>query len=271
MSQFLEVEGKTIDEAIFAGLEKMNLSFDEVDIEIIDSGNKGFLGIGSRLAKVRLTKRTEEQMAEQQAVLAEEKPQERNQDRPARKPQRPAPKQNQARQNQQRQSQPREKQQPIAFKMPEGEPIAADDPAITFLQNVLKHMNIKGDIEGVKTEDAVYLNIKGSNTGQLIGHRGETLDALQYLTTFVINKDREEYTRIILDTANYRAKREQTLVRLAQNLANKAVRTGHKINLEPMNPYERRIIHSALQQNRRVSTNSEGEGIHRRIVITPKK
>ena len=108
----------------------------------------------------------------------------------------------------------------------------------------------------------------GDTLGILIGRRGETLDALQYLTSLKINRGQDNYTRITLDTENYRAKREDTLVRLANRMANRAVKSGRKVVLEPMNPYERRIIHSALQANKNVETHSEGEEPNRRVVIT---
>lgn len=111
----------------------------------------------------------------------------------------------------------------------------------------------------------------GDTLGILIGRRGETLDALQYLTSLRINKGQDHYTRVTLDTENYRAKREDTLIRLANRMANRAVKTGRKVSLEPMNPYERRVIHSALQPNELVDTHSEGEEPKRHIVITLRK
>ena len=117
----------------------------------------------------------------------------------------------------------------------------------------------------------LVLQMTGDTLGILIGRRGETLDALQYLTSLRINKGQDHYTRVTLDTENYRAKREDTLIRLANRMANRAVKTGRKVSLEPMNPYERRVIHSALQPNELVDTHSEGEEPKRHIVITLRK
>lgn len=145
--------------------------------------------------------------------------------------------------------------------------------AKTFLRDVLNSMNIKAEIHVQDTGDNLKIILKGPNMGILIGHRGETLDSLQYLVSLVINKDNtgSEYKRVVLDTENYRQKREETLVRLANRLAVKARTDGKSVVLEPMNPYERRIIHSALQDNPYVSTHSEGEEPYRKVVIELKK
>ena len=144
--------------------------------------------------------------------------------------------------------------------------------AKAFLGELTRLMGVDVTIEmGTDAEGNVYGFIEGDTLGILIGRRGETLDAVQYLTSLKVNRGRENYTRVTLDTENYRAKREDTLIRLANRMANRAVRTGRKVSLEPMNPYERRIIHFALQQNENVTTHSEGDEPNRHVVITPKK
>ena len=144
--------------------------------------------------------------------------------------------------------------------------------AFAFLREVTKLMGVDVSIEmGTDAEGNVYGSMMGDTLGILIGRRGETLDALQYLTSLKVNRGRETYTRVTLDTENYRARREDTLIRLANRMANRAVRTGRRVSLEPMNPYERRIIHYALQQNEAVSTHSEGDEPNRHVVITVKK
>lgn len=144
--------------------------------------------------------------------------------------------------------------------------------AKTFLRNILDKMDLKCEIRVKEENELVKINLNGPNMGILIGHRGETLDAVQYLVSLVVNKDHEEeYKRVILDTENYRLKREETLKRLAGRLAFKVKSTGKYVKLEPMNPYERRIIHSALQNNEYVTTYSEGEEPFRRVVIDLKK
>lgn len=141
-----------------------------------------------------------------------------------------------------------------------------------FLENVLKSMNIEATIDIKETEDNLYINLNGNDMGILIGYRGETLDALQYLVSLSVNKGMEEgYKRITLDTEGYRKKREETLIRLADKLAKKVKNYGKTVKLEPMNPYERRIIHSELQDNPYVKTYSEGDEPFRRVVIELKK
>lgn len=133
-------------------------------------------------------------------------------------------------------------------------------------------MNIKAEIKIKEDNDTINISLTGPDMGIIIGYRGETLDALQYLVSLVINKGNEtNYKRVVLDTENYRAKREETLRKLANKVANTVKRTGKLIKLEPMNPYERRIIHSALQNNPFVDTYSEGEEPYRRVVINLKK
>jgi spoIIIJ-associated protein len=141
--------------------------------------------------------------------------------------------------------------------------------AKSFLRDVLDAMDIKAEIHVQDTEDSLKVTLKGPNMGILIGHRGETLDSLQYLVSLVINKDNtgSEYKRLILDTENYRQKREETLVRLANRLADRVIKYRKSITLEPMNPYERRVIHSSLQNHKYVETYSTGEEPNRKVVI----
>jgi len=152
---------------------------------------------------------------------------------------------------------------------------AEDTPAgkaQRFLMEVTSLMNVKVDIYVDDTrEDGLYIHMIGDTLGILIGRRGETLDALQYLTSLQVNKGQDEYTRVTLDTEGYRAKREEALIRLANRMANRCVKTGRRVAMEPMNPYERRILHSALQNHDAVTTHSEGEEPNRHVVITLKK
>ena len=144
--------------------------------------------------------------------------------------------------------------------------------AAAFLKDITRLMGVETEISmGTDAEGNIYGYITGETMGMLIGRRGETLDAIQYLTSLKINHGRDTYTRIILDTENYRAKREDSLIRLANRMANRATRTGRRVSFEPMNPYERRIIHFALQKNDLVETHSEGEEPNRHVVITLKK
>ena len=210
----------------------------------------------------------------------EKKPEKKAEDRkPEKKPEKkaekkPAPAEAAAEAEGAEKPEPRTLEKPEVTMIPEDQ-LDAESPAGVakeFLGELTKLMGVEVSIEmGTDAEGNVYGFMEGDTLGILIGRRGETLDALQYLTSLKVNRGREGYTRVTLDTENYRAKREDTLIRLANRMANRAVRTGRKVSLEPMNPYERRIIHYALQQNEGVTTHSEGEEPNRHVVITHKK
>ena len=154
----------------------------------------------------------------------------------------------------------------------ECDPETAEGKAQAFLLDVTRLMGVEVTVNARRDEEGnVRVDMFGDTLGILIGRRGETLDALQYLTSLYVNRGQEGYTRVTLDTENYRAKREEALRRLANRMANRAVKTGRKVVMEPMNPYERRILHSALQHNDAVTTHSEGEEPNRHVVITLKQ
>jgi spoIIIJ-associated protein len=245
----LEAKGKTVDQAIFNGLNELGLGIDEVEIEIIHDG-RGLFGIG-KSAVVRMTPKSEIEPAPKKEKAAEPKNR-AQEDRPVRTESRKAP-----------------APQPV----PEKEIIPADTPSAAegFLNDLFKKMNIDAYCITVENGEIDKIVIKGGDTSALIGRRGETLDAIQYITGLVLNKGKQDYKRIMLDTENYREKREEALVRLANRIAQKVTRTGRKVTLEPMNPYERRILHATLQSNPRVETLSEGEEPFRKVVIALKK
>ena len=137
-----------------------------------------------------------------------------------------------------------------------------------FLSGLAERMNVPVTIELMETEEQLRMQMAGENMSLLIGRRGETLDAMQYLTSLNVNKGREDYLRVSIDTENYRAKREEALRKLAVRMAGRAKKSGKRVALEPMNPYERRILHSALQNDPEVTTHSEGEEPYRRVIIT---
>jgi len=145
------------------------------------------------------------------------------------------------------------------------------DEAVRFLRDVFDKMDIEVDIEREEDDESIFLKVTGKDSGIIIGRRGETLDALQYLTSLVVNKHSDKYKRVTIDIENYRQKREDTLVRLADRLADRVIRYRRNVTLEPMNPYERRIIHSTLQNNDYVETYSIGEDPNRKVVISLKQ
>ena len=142
-----------------------------------------------------------------------------------------------------------------------------DHEALRFLREVTKEMGLDLEISAKKGDESLYVDIQGKDSGTIIGKRGQTLDAIQYLTSLVVNKGQDEYTRVVVDAENYRAKREKTLEALAYRLANKVIKTKRSVKLEPMNPYERKVIHAALHDHPKVMTRSEGQDPYRRVVI----
>ena len=237
--RFVEKIAKTVDDAVTEALLELLVTRDEVEIEVIEKGTKGFLGIGSKDARVRVTVKAENQEEEQSVYeqLGIEQPD-------------------------------------ISLDFDLNLPLDTKtvDPAQVgkeFLVDVLEKMGIEAEVEVSVKKEQIKMVISGDKMGLLIGKRGEHLDALQYLVNLVVNKNSEKYTRVILDTENYRQRREETLQKLAFRLAKKASQTKQRVILEPMNPYDRRIIHSALQNSRTVKTYSEGKEPYRKIVIIP--
>ena len=317
--KMIETSAKTVDEAITAGLAELGVSISDVDILVVEEGSKGLFGLfGSRLAKVRLTLKEEEEdildllMEPKKPARAPKAPKAEKAEKPAaekapkqeKKPAEPKAAKAEKAEKTEKKSEPkapkaekaekpvREKapkqekkplppkaharplEKPVVTMIPAEEVVAdsAAGKAQAFLQELTGLMGVQVDVAvGTDAEGNVFVNMTGDTLGILIGRRGETLDALQYLTSLKVNRGQEGYTRVTLDTENYRAKREDTLIRLANRMANRAVKTGRKVSMEAMNPYERRIIHSALQANEAVDTHSEGEEPNRHVVITLRK
>lgn len=268
----MEFSGRNIDEAIFHGLNEMGLTIDEVETEIVQKESKGLFGIGAKNAIVRLTEREVPVVPDFEAEKAVAHEQ-RKSDRPKREGERRERSDRKPRGERRENGERAKKQQPEVPEIAYSEDLAKENDAAIFLSELLKHMNIEATVEAAETEDGLKLNILSSTDGLLIGRRGETLDALQYIVSLYMNKDRKEngYRRVSVDTEGYRRRREETLRRLARKNAAQVARTGRSIAMEPMNPYERRVLHSALQGFKGVTTHSEGEEPNRRVIITPDK
>ncbi len=146
-----------------------------------------------------------------------------------------------------------------------------ENVAVDFLSELFDKMQVSAAVTATSTDDSLKINLEGTETGVLIGRRGETLDALQYLTSLVVNSGSDNFKRVVVDTENYRQKREETLVSLAERIAAKVVKTGRRIVLEPMNPYERRVLHATLQNHPKVETLSEGDEPYRKVVVRRKR
>lgn len=269
MPRTIEASGRSIDEAIFKGLKELEISIDEVEIDIIQHESKGILGIGAKPAIVKLIEREPEDISLPEYLRPEYQERERRERRDRREP-RQDNRDRRGRSRRDRDNRPRYQ----AKEPPEGftEEAAEGNQAADFVKGLLERMHVDGTVLANVGEDGVRLYIDKSTMGMLIGHRGETLDAMQYLTSLAVNRNRKQdgYTRISIDTEGYREKREETLARLAKRIANQVKATGRPRTLEPMNPYERRVLHATLQNNPYVATRSEGEEPNRRVVIFPK-
>lgn len=253
----VEKTGKTVEDAVKAALEELGVSRDQVDVDILEASKSSILGLfGGRNAKVRVTVK-EPAMAPEPEVV-EEAPVE---EAPAEKA-----------------AEPEAEEAPaVESKAPAAKPQvdkeeerkAAANAAKAFLESIFKAMGMDLMIEKFinRKEDEIVLKLHGDGIGVLIGKHGQTLDALQYLTNLAANKGHKDWNRIILDAENYRERRRQTLERLAKNLADRVKRTRKKAMLEPMNPYERKIVHLSLQNDPAVTTYSEGEEPYRKVVI----
>ena len=206
--EYIEVSAKTVNDAITEACQKLGVTSDKLDYQVIEEGSNGFLGIGAKPAVIKATVKC-----------------------------------------------------------------SIEDNAKAFLNDVFEAMklNVVISVKYDEAQRAMDIDLSGDEMGVLIGKRGQTLDSLQYLVSLVINKDAEDYIRVKVDTENYRQRRKDTLENLAKNISYKVKRTKRAVSLEPMNPYERRIIHSALQNDKYVSTHSEGEEPFRRVVVTLKK
>ncbi|MBR3918596.1 MAG: protein jag [Clostridia bacterium] len=254
---FVEMTAKTVDEAVAKALKELNITAEEAVVEVLEEGKKGFLGMFSKDAKVRVTAKevaapvveeiTEEEVKVEVETEVEETVKE---EAPAATEERAA-------------------REPKKF--------VVNDEAVAkareFLQKVFNAMKIEVVMEKFvnKNDGTVTFKLHGADMGILIGKHGQTLDSLQYLTNLVANKNSAERVRVIIDVEDYRDRRIETLNRLAYRLADKVKRSGERVALEPMNPHERKIIHMALQNDRRVTTLSEGDEPYRHVVIELKK
>ena len=242
---YIEVSGKTVDDALTNALVKLGTTSDKVDVEVIEKGSTGILGLFNKPAVIRVTKKKETAEPESKNVVTEVFNNEETK----------ASEENKA---------VEEKTAKAAMSHEEIEKKIKD-----FLNEMFKAMDMDVTVTVTFDEknECVNVDLSGDNMGVLIGKRGQTLDSIQYLTSLVVNKGKEKYVRIKLDTEDYRNRRKETLESLAKNIAYKVKRSRRPVSLEPMNPYERRIIHSALQNDKYVSTKSEGEEPFRHVVI----
>ena len=282
----ITVSAKTLDDAITEALVQLGVTSDRLEYDVIEKGSAGFLGIGMKQAVIRAW-RKEEPQEETVDEIAEEFIKEAvpsditldiKEEKEPRKPKKENREPKKASQKQVRKETKKEyRKENKSEEKPEikreTELARVEDATVAecenFLRSVLHAMHMEVELHSeVDEEGTLAIEMKGDNMGILIGKRGQTLDSLQYLTNRVANKMQAGYVRVKLDTEDYRRRRKETLENLAKNIAHKVKRTRKPITLEPMNPYERRIIHSALQGDKNVTTHSEGEEPYRRVVVT---
>ena len=297
----IEVSAKTVEDAVLEAAIQLGTTRDKVDYEVVTPGSPGFLGIGSKKAVIRARQKTDEEIEaalkadqEMEKILdrvkeKSEKPvtpaekKEEKKERPGKKekPQAEKPKKAPVKEAVQAEKKP----EPVKEEKPEAPKKAAKeektepvrpvntDEVKDFLEKVFAAMDMKVQITITQKpeEHEVSIDLEGDDMGVLIGKRGQTLDSLQYLTSLVVNKGSDDYIRVKVDTENYRERIRATLENLARNIAQKVKRTRKPVSLEPMNPYERRVIHSALQNDKFVCTHSEGEEPYRHVVVSLKE
>ncbi len=287
---YITVSAKTLDDAITEALIQLGVTSDRLDYIVIEKGSAGFLGIGMKQAVIK-ARRKEEEKPEPEEEVNEPEIEEIEKESVKEVPKKESKKEfkrefkrenkkefkkekhtsyvkeEPAKKESGKKETPKSIKKEVKLENVEESTVNACEK---FIEDVLKAMNMENVkvTSEIDEEGALSINMEGDNMGVLIGKRGQTLDSLQYLTNRVANKMQEGYVRVKLDTEDYRRRRKETLENLAKNIASKVKRTRRMVSLEPMNPYERRIIHSALQSDPAVSTHSEGEEPYRRVVVT---
>ena len=294
MEKFITATGKTIDLAIEAALQQLKMDRDNVSVEVLENPKTGFLGIGASPAKIKVTYEAPDEEVKPAPALSSASRSKPKKQEPKQEPLKPlnpinpAPKAEQpkavpaapkAERRSEQPKKPRSEKKPAAPKAPvvekeyvAAEPGSMEDRIETFIKGLLEHMGSNAVPHCWKAEnDSYQVDLVGESLGMLIGRRGETLDAIQHLTNYTINRDSNKRTRINVDAENYRLKREESLQRLAQKVAGKVVKYRRNITLEPMNAYERHVIHATLQDVADVTTFSTGTEPNRRVVVSYSK
>ena len=284
--EFKEFSAKTVDEAITKACLDFETSSENLEIQVLFEGSSGFLGFGAKPARVNVRRKEgslpEEPVIKEAVPVKEERKEEAKEERketkrefksePKKEPKREPKKEVRRTEAPKEEVKPQHEERKVVERTEE-EITAVKADAEKFLNGVFKAMELEVEIkmEYKSAEGNLEIEFLGEDMGILIGKRGQTLDSLQYLTSLVVNKGRQGYIRVKLDTEDYRNRRKETLENLAKSIAYKVRKTRKPVSLEPMNPYERRIIHSALQGNRYVETYSEGNEPYRHVVVKLKK
>ena len=269
-NEWIEISAKTVDDAITEGLVRLGTTTDKMDVEVLEKESSGFLGfIGKHDARIRVRIKEVKEVKSSSMPLKKEVRQEKTAK---------VKDHTEARAEEKHVTEVHRKPKKKFDENDKGEPVSSERQekakadAVKFLTDVFKAMNLEASInvEFDSAENELTIDVKAEDMGVLIGKRGQTLDSLQYIVSLAINKDCSEYVKVKLDSENYRVRRKETLENLAKNIASKVKRTGKAVSLEPMNSFERRIIHSALQGDSDCETYSEGADPYRKVVVKPK-
>ena len=273
--KFIDMTGKTEDEAIAKALAELGLDRDDVSVEILERAKSGFFGIGASPAKVRVSYGLEEEeIAPEQPKAAEVKSEKTEKSAPKAEKRKSEKKTEKRAETPKREKTEEKREEAAAESVNYGEP--CDDEKsreiTAFLEGLLQHMNSEATIKVYMDEEGRYkVILEGEKLGQLIGRRGETLDAIQQLTNYSVNRGNDKRVRVHVDAENYRLKREQSLEHLAEKVAAKVLKYRRNVTLEPMNAYERHVIHTALQDVEGVTTYSMGTEPNRRVIVAYEK
>ena len=269
MEKYIEKTGRTTDDAIAAALAELHLEREDVTVEVLQLPKTGFLGFGAAPAKVRVSYQVLEEPAP--APVKEEQPQKAEKPAPV-KTEKPAPVKTE------KAEKPAKAEEPAKIEKaekPAPTPAAPVDEEAefaevrAFLAGLLEHMGVKAGIEIRRRENGgIGVNLAGDNMGAIIGRRGETLDAIQHLTNYAVNKGNDKHMHISVDAEGYRSKREESLAHSAEKMAEKVLKYKRSMAFEPMNSYERHVIHTALQNYEGVTTSSTGVEPNRRVVVS---
>ncbi|MCQ2483257.1 MAG: protein jag [Clostridia bacterium] len=231
MEKTVTKSAKTVDEAIEAAVAELGVSKEECKIEVLNEDSQGFLGLGSKLAEVKVTADIDEADEDQDDDVYYGDDESFEGDAVS----------------------------------------EAEDAAVQFVAEILSGIGIHGNMDSYREEDDIYISVSGADCGAAIGRHGETLESISYLTNLIANKHSEPRVRVHLDVGGYKKHREQVIINLANKAAFKVRKTGRKAVMEPMNPSERRIVHAHLQDVKGVTTHSEGEEPNRRVIVTPEQ
>ena len=252
MIKYLEKTGRTMEEAIAAALAELGKSEEEISVEVLERAKSGFLGIGAQPALIRVSYEVPDEPAEEKKEAPAPKKTEKKPEAKKAEEKKPEPK--------------KAEKKPAPAPVDETGEFAA---VRTFISGLMERMGVEADIEISRRDNGgINVNLSGSGMGAIIGRRGETLDAIQHLTNYVVNRDSDKHMHISVDAENYRAKREESLAKLAEKMAEKAIKYKRSMALEPMNSYERHVIHTALQNYEGVTTSSTGVEPNRRVVVS---